>query len=293
MKMKCPICKSLNQKNIWNDKIRDGKNQYSSKKILINLCINCNVRYKASRTKKYLDNEVHRKRYEGEASIKKYQSFNKSRELDKYKNFFKTINFKNKKVLESNCGGGAVLQKISKQAKIVAGIESSYYKEFLKKKNILYFSNFREIYKQKFKFDITISLGELEHKYDPILFIKNIKNTLNKNGIIVIRVPNYDNIYRYTLGDFFLKDDYRTSHNFYFNESSLDYIFKKTGLKILKKLGLHEYSLNNFISYLKFKKRPQKKLLNLFETRDNNLFKKNVEKTLISTSLLYILKKNV
>ncbi|MDA7770408.1 class I SAM-dependent methyltransferase, partial [Candidatus Pelagibacter sp.] len=216
-----------------------------------------------------------------------------SRELDKYKNFFKTINFKNKKVLESNCGGGAVLQKISKQAKIVAGIESSYYKEFLKKKNILYFSNFREIYKQKFKFDITISLGELEHKYDPILFIKNIKNTLNKNGIIVIRVPNYDNIYRYTLGDFFLKDDYRTSHNFYFNESSLDYIFKKTGLKILKKLGLHEYSLNNFISYLKFKKRPQKKLLNLFETRDNNLFKKNVEKTLISTSLLYILKKNV
>ena len=56
--MKCPICKSQNQKKIWNDKIRDGKNQYTANKVLINLCLNCEVRYKAIRTKKYLDNEI-------------------------------------------------------------------------------------------------------------------------------------------------------------------------------------------------------------------------------------------
>ena len=291
--MKCPICKSQNQKKIWNNKIRDGMRKYSTKKILINLCLNCEVRYKAIRTKKYLDNEIHRKTYQGEATITNYHSFNKSRELRKYENFFKMVNFKNKKILESNCGGGAILKKLSKNAKAIAGIESSYYKDYLNNQGILFFSSIEEIIIKKLKFDVVLSLGEIEHKFDPVLFIKNIIKTLNKNGIIIIRIPNFDNIYRFTLGDDFLKDDYRTSHNYYFNEKSLDYMFQKIGLKTLKKTGLQEYSLNNFASYLKFRKRPKKKLLKIFRNKDNEIFKKNVEGSMTSTSLLYILKNNL
>ena len=71
----CPICKSKNQIRVWNNKIRDGKKSYSKNKIKIFLCLNCETRYKLIRSKKYLDNIIFRKKYDGEASIQKYHSF--------------------------------------------------------------------------------------------------------------------------------------------------------------------------------------------------------------------------
>ena len=289
----CPICKSKNQIRVWNNKIRDGKKSYSRNKIKIFFCLNCETRYKLVRSKKYLDNVIFRKKYDGEASIKKYYSFNEKRELNKFKNFFKKINFKNKKVLEHNCGGGSILKQIKKKTKFVAGVDSFYYKDYLTKNGIKYFPNINQIIKENKKFDVILSLGEIEHKYDPVLFLKSLKKILKKNSLLIVRIPNFDNIYRFTLNDIFLKDDYRTSHNFYFNENSLDYLFKKVGFKTIDKSGLQEYSINNFLSYLKFNKRPKNKEINFFNSKIDKLFKKNLENTLTSTSLLYILKKNV
>ena len=289
----CPICKSKNQIRVWNNKIRDGKNSYSKNKIKIFFCLNCETRYKLVRSKKYLDNVIFRKKYDGEASIKKYHSFNENRELNKFKIFFKKINFKNKKVLEHNCGGGSILKQIQKKTKFVAGVDSFYYKDYLTKNRIDYFANINQIIKENKKFDIILSLGEIEHKYDPVLFLKRLRKILKKNGLLIVRIPNFDNIYRFTLNDIFLKDDYRTSHNFYFNENSLDYLFKKVGFKTIDKSGLQEYSINNFLSYLKFNKRPENKEINFFNSKIDKLFKKNLENTLTSTSLLYILNKNV
>ena len=181
----------------------------------------------------------------------------------------------------------------SEKNKICSWSRFFYYKNYLTKNKIKYFPNINQIIKENKKFDIILSLGEIEHKYDPVLFLKSLKKILNKNGLLIVRIPNFDNIYRFTLNDIFLKEDYRTSHNFYFNENSLDYLFKKVGLKTINKSGLQEYSINNFLSYLKFNKRPKNKEINFFNSKVDKLFRKNLENTLTSTSLLYILNKNV
>ena len=292
-KKKCPLCKSTKLSLIWNDKIRDGSNLYSKNKIKILLCGNCNLRYKSTLTIDQLDNIAFREKYNGEASIKKYLTFNKSRELTKFKQLEGVINFKNKNILESNCGGGAILSILRKKAKIIAGIECPYFRDYLKKKKMKYFENIYKVQNSKIKFDVILSLGDLEHQLDPILFIRNFKKILNKRGIIIFRIPNFDNIYRFLLNKIFLKDDYRTSHNYYFNQKSLDFLFKKMNLKIIKKTGLHEYSINNLISYLKYQKRPKINEIKILETMDDKNLQKNLEASMTSTSLLYILKKNV
>ena len=48
-----------------------------------------------------------------------------------------------------------------------------------------------KIIKNKKKFDIIFSLSEIEHKFDPQLFIKNLKKILSKNGLIIFRIPNF------------------------------------------------------------------------------------------------------
>ena len=78
---------------------------------------------------------------------------------------------------------------------------------------------------------------------------------MKKNSKLVLRVPNFENIYMYLLGKYFLRFDYRTSHNFYFSIKNLELLFKKTNFKIRKKLGTNEYSANHLIEYLKTKKR--------------------------------------
>jgi len=293
MKKKCPICKSKKQVNIWNDKIRDGLKGYTNKKEKIFLCNNCNTRYRFSRTKEFLDNAHFRKIYDGEASVNKWLEFNKPREMRKFNKCLKYINIKNKNVLESNCGAGIILNSIKNKAKLTAGLDNIIYKKYVESKGSYFFTNVKEIIKKKIKFDYIISLGEFEHKYDPIKFLRKFDKVLKPSGKIVLRVPNFDNIYRFLLNNIFFKDDYRTSHNFYFNEKSLDFLFNKLNYKIIKKAGLQEYSINSLVSYLKYKKRPKNKIINFLKKSNDLQFQKSLEESHTSTSLLYIIKKSV
>ena len=122
---------------------------------------------------------------------------------------------------------------------------------------------------------------------------KKFDKVLKPSGKIVLRVPNFDNIYRFLLNNIFFKDDYRTSHNFYFNEKSLDFLFNKLNYKIIKKAGLQEYSINSLVSYLKYKKRPKNKIINFLKKSNDLQFQKSLEESHTSTSLLYIIKKSV
>ena len=124
------------------------------------------------------------------------------------------------------------------------------YKKFLTGNNHLFFKNIDEIIKNKVKFDIVFSLSELEQKNNTIFFLKKIKKILKKNGRVVLRIPNFKNIYAQLLNESFYKYDYRTSHNFYFSEKNLDLMFKKLNFKIYLKKGFNEYSFNHLCTYL-------------------------------------------
>lgn len=287
--MKCPICQSTKLKLIWNDKIRSGKNSWTSKKHKISHCQKCDTIFLNRRNADLLNNKVFRKKYDGSNSILRYKSFNKPREKNKLDRIRKYVNFTNKLILESNCGAGTNLDYLKIKAKLTAGLDSEIYKNHVKKKH-LFFSSLKELKNSKVKFDIILSLAEIEHQYDVYGFVKSLKDKLQENGLLIFRIPNYNNIYMHVLGKKYLKYDFRTSHNFYFSEKSSDFLFKRLKLKVFKKFGLQEYSINHLIEYIKIGKRVSK-FKKVINKKISNEIMINIEKSLVATSFIYIVRK--
>ena len=290
---KCIVCKKNKFDLIWNDKIRTSINTFSQKKEKILQCQNCNLVF-LKKPKKYLENSaITRNLYNKNNSIKEFFLFHTNREKGKLNFIKKYVNFNNKKILESNCGAGILIHILKKRARQTAGLDNKHYKNFVTSQGHKFYSSIAEIHKGKKKFDIILSLSELEHKYDPINFVIGLKKCLSKNGLIIFRIPNFYNIYMYTLNKNFLKYDYRSIHNYYFSEKNLNLMFKKLNFKIIERLGYNEYSLNHLLTYIKTKKRVKLSKINkYFSKSEENFFKSNIENTLSSTSLIYILKNN-
>ncbi len=287
----CLICKRSQFKIIWNDKIRISKNKFSKNKNKILQCKFCELAFLKKRVKFLEDSSVVRNVYNKDNSISEFFKFHTDRELEKLNYIKKYVNLNNKKILESNCGAGIIINKLKNKASITSGLDSKFYKKYIESKGHEFFTSIKEIIKNKKKFDIIFSLSEIEHKFDPQLFIKNLKKILSKNGLIIFRIPNFFNIYMYLLGKKFFKYDYRLSHNFYFSEKNLDILFKRNGFKTIKKTGYNEYSFNHLLTYILEKKRINKsKIKNIFNKKDSNFVRGNIEDSFSSTSLIYILK---
>ena len=109
------------------------------------------------------------------------------------------------------------------------------------------------------KFDIIILNHVLEHFVNPDEIAEKLKNNLNENGVILIRVPNHDSYDRKKYGTKW--PAYLPFHIHYFSEKSLISLFEKHDLKpILVDNFISEMFLEN---YPVFFKRGVKKLLNI------------------------------
>ena len=287
--MHCPICKKNKTILIWNKKLRSGKNKWTKNKYKILQCKNCDLAFLEKRNRHLEDNKIFRKIFDGSNSVSKYFSFNKPREKFKLKKIQQYINFKNKKVLESGCGAATNLDYLKKTAKSTAGLDSYIYQNHVLK-NHKYYNSLSQLRKSKQKFDIILSLGEIEHKFDVQNFVKTLIGKLEKNGFLIFRIPNFDNIYKFILNHDFLKYDYRVSHNYYFNEKSADFLFNKLKLKIFVKTGLQEYDFNHLLEYFKTRKRV-KNYKKIYSKKLIDITNSHLEKFKVSTSLLYILRK--
>ena len=287
---KCLICNKNKFKIVWNNKIRSGKNKFTKKKEIVYQCLNCNIVFLKNRRKKLENSFIARTIYNKNSSIKEFLKFHKPRELKKLEICRKFINFKNKNILESNCGAGTLLKKLKKEAKTTSGIDNLYYKYYLEQNGHNYFSSLDNAIDKKKSFDIIFSLSELEHKYNPLQFLKKIKKLLSKKGRLILRIPNHKNIYAILLGKYFYKYDFRTSHNYYFSEKNINILLKKAGFEIQNKLGFHEYEFNHLLAYIKSRKRITGTYKSLIRKKDEIILKNNIESSLTSTSLVYIIK---
>ena len=102
----------------------------------------------------------------------------------------------------------------------------------------------------------------LEHVIDPIKFINNLKSFLNKNGIIILSVPNdfkkFQNLLKKRK---FVKKNYwfcPPQHLSYFNNENMLIFFKKLKLKILE--AVSDFPIEIFLylnkkNYTNIKKR--------------------------------------
>ena len=291
MTIKCIVCNFSKFDVVWNDKIRNSSKGFTKSKKIILKCNNCELIFLKNRKKNLENSSVARKIYNKSNSIEEFIRFHKPREIKKIKFLSNYLNLKNKDILELNCGAGTILSNYKKICKSTTGVDDHKYKNYLNKVGHEHYSSINNVLKKKLKYDYIFSMSELEHKFDPKKYLLKINKLMKKNSKLVLRVPNFENIYMYLLGKYFLRFDYRTSHNFYFSIKNLELLFKKTNFKIRKKLGFNEYSANHLIEYLKTKKRVYHKPNKFFSEKESLFIVKNIEKMLISTSLIYLLEK--
>ena len=98
------------------------------------------------------------------------------------------------------------------------------------------------------KFDCITLFHALEHFSDPVLFLKIIKKHLNKNGKLIVEVPN--------VGDILLGscEGYRNfywqrAHLLYFNVETLRRAVQNAGFSIIDISHIQRYSIENFMNW--------------------------------------------
>ena len=152
-------------------------------------------------------------------------------------------NGKSKKLLDIGCAKGGFMLFFSKKGFDVRGIEpdenNARIVNRLFKKEVC-INGLVEKVKIREKFDVIYLCHVFEHLIRPDLFLKKIKNSLNKGGVIFLEVPNCENkkILRNSLNCH--------PHIYSFTLNSMRKLFERSGYKILK-LGAYSEIHKNYI----------------------------------------------
>ena len=126
--------------------------------------------------------------------VDEFNETNISKNLLKEVIFDEFENLRDKSVLEIGCGPGRFTQYLVKYAKLLVINDMSgaiYHNNYLSKKNIVAIkSDFTNLKKLDYRFDIIICRGVLQHTPDPYNSIENLIQLCNDKGTI------YFDIYR-------------------------------------------------------------------------------------------------
>ena len=204
-------------------------------------------------------------------------------------NQFKFV-IKNRSVLDYGSGYGDFLRKFKKNR--VAAIEKrDDCITFLKKKKI---QTYEDISSIKDKFDFITFFNSIDHLEYPDHTLKKIKRNLNKNGKIIIEVPNANNIlYKLNIAEF-KNFSFCQKHLIIHSEKSLTNLLKYSGYQVEKTLYFQRYNLNNHINWILNKKPGGHTMLkNLVNIYSNENYKNLLIEKKLADTLIIIAKPNV
>lgn len=128
------------------------------------------------------------------------------------------------------------------------------------------------------KVEVATLFHVLEHIVDPNVFLKRIHSILEDDGVLIIEVPNLDDIL-VKLNNY-KRFYYQNAHCSYFTPNTIKKLLKNNGFRVNKLIKLQRYSLNNHMHWLlkdkpgKFKERRLinhmysgiLKILNVYDT---------------------------
>jgi len=288
--MKCIFCGS-NSKKIIANKVRDSS---KNKVIQCKKCNQIQLNPIPSRVEDeiFYDNNLQEKNQNHSSSLQEHRkkSFNDTkRRVELVSKLCK----KNDRVLEIGSGYGFFLEEMRKLGFDIIGIEVSKERRKISKRvtksKILNINLMDENLNIK-KFDVIIFFHVLEHISDSISFLKNLKKILNKNGKVIIEVPNY-NDFQIELNVAYKEWHFQRAHIHYFTPKTLKKILQKSGFKNIRIVGVHRYGIGNMFNW-KINKKPQLDSPD-FEFRDGyqwieKNYKQHLEKNLISDTIIAI-----
>lgn len=159
----------------------------------------------------------------------------------------------NKNVLDFGCGAGGVLQRLKPICAKVYGVELERAMcEAINNEGIKCFHNVEEACTElEDSVDIITLFHVLEHLEDPIEILGRLKTLLCKDGIMVIEVPNADDVLLSLYeSKAFANFTYWSAHLFLYNNETFRMLMKKAGLRIRFLSQIQRYPLSNTLYWL-------------------------------------------
>ncbi len=240
MNKHCPLCNNENIETIKNG-VRDNKS------INVLKCPKCELEFldefPQTSTEFYKNGSMHStintKLWLEKTSIDDKRRFNALKNR-----------LKNKSLLDFGSGSGNFLKLASSVTKACAGCELDCSLDELYKEQELdvrhNLNDFSETFDEITMFHV------LEHLENPKEILNQLKAKLNKNGELIIEVPNSDDalltLYK---NQAFKNFTYWSCHLFAYNQKNLKILLNQAGFKVTKVAHIQRFPYTNHIGWLK------------------------------------------
>jgi len=212
--------------------------------------------------------------------VKTYTLKNKVKLINQHSN-------KNKTLLDIGCGTGEFLTVAKKNNWDTVGVElNNNARKKASKKNLILYKTLNEIEQDKYN---TITLWHvLEHLQNLKQQIEKIDNLLDKNGTLIIAVPNYKSYDAQYYKEHWAAYD-TPRHLWHFSQSSISKLFSTHQLKVIKTLPM--YFDSYYVSLLseKYKNGKSNYIKAFYRGMLSNISAKGTGEY---SSLIYVLKKD-
>lgn len=185
---------------------------------------------------------------------KLYQSVKKITLKSKSKLLSRLVNSKKAKVLDIGCGTGSFLEFLNKNDWNTSGIEpSDVARKLVEQKGVNCFSNINDLKDQQF--DVITMWHVLEHVPDFNKQFEEFNKLLNKKGIVVIAVPNFESYDAKFYAEYWAALDV-PRHLWHFSEKAISKIADEHDffLKEIKPMWFDSFYVSLLSEKYKFKK---------------------------------------
>lgn len=180
-------------------------------------------------------------------------SINDARQItldDDTRRYKMVSNLKQNSLLDVGCGNGGFINMLDKDSIEIYGTElNKFMIDLLTKEGFLIFDNIKKI--EKKYFDCITIFHVLEHAYDSIELLKQIKSKMHKKSVLIIEVPHANDILiKHYKNNNFKKFTFWSQHLILHTKKSLEKLLMISGFSKINIKYEQRYNIFNHIFWL-------------------------------------------
>lgn len=255
-------------------------------------CNGCGFRHLKEFVQMNYETDSYRENYNDSAEVEDYMSTHTPEQELRLKRI--GLNrFREKKVLDFGCGGGAFLDAVKDVAHATIGIEpmTSFHSSLLERGHQVVASAADPDLTDGMA-DVVVSFGVIEHVEDPLAHLFDIHRFLTPGGVAFLETDNLKEILMCLALPEFERFFYRTAHAWYFSSGTLETLCHKAGFATVLPGHRHGYDLSNFILWLRDREPTGIGRLQLLSGASDNEWKASLERAGLADLLLFELAKD-